>query len=88
MFLHSAFFRQSLLAAIVLCVNGPAIHNAAPPAPIRAAAQTETRQTAPPVLRQVYRPNFDPAPASDGPKFDYRNLYNGGMTEEQMRAMD
>ena len=84
------FFRQVVIAAHLTCATSvnPTTHDLTPPAPRAAAIRLDARPVAPPVLRPVSVSNREMAPANDGRSCDCRNFYNGGLTEEQMRAMD
>ena len=93
MFPQIAFFKPVVVAANLMCVpaNGPTNVSLSLPAPIRAAVQQDTRPAARPAVRLIAVPSDrDPAPESSG-RNCYRGglpSYTGGMTEEQMRAMD
>ena len=93
MFRHIAFFKRALVAANLLCVpaNSHANPNPSLPAPIRAAVQENVRRAARPAVRPISDlRGRDPAPAGNGLNCDCQGLpsYTGGLTEEQMRAMD
>jgi len=93
MFGHVTFFRRAFVAANLVCAtsNSPANLSPSPPAPIRAAVQQDARPVARPAVRLISDlPGRDPAPAGDRLNCDCRGLpsYTGGLTEEQMRAMD
>jgi hypothetical protein len=93
MFRQIAFFKPVVVAANLMCVpaNGPTNVNLPLPAPIRAAVQQDARPAARPAVRLIAVPSDrDPAPESDGRKRNSGGLpsYTGGLTEEQMRAMD
>jgi hypothetical protein len=53
----------------------------------RAAIPSETRYFARPVLRPIPLPKSDPGSWKDELRYSYRDLYNGGMTEDQIKAM-
>jgi hypothetical protein len=93
MFRYIGFFKRAMVAANLFCVpaNSPANLSPSLAAPIRAAVRQAARPAARPTVRPVSDPpGRDPAPVEDGQKCDCRGLpsYNGGLTEEQMRAME
>jgi hypothetical protein len=93
MFRQFAFFKRAVVAANLLWVpfNSPVNLSHSVPAPIRVATRQDARPAGRPAVRTVSdRPACDPAPAGDGRNSVGRGLpsYTGGLTEEQMRALD
>jgi hypothetical protein len=90
MFHLATFFKQAVIAAHLACATSvnQTTHDSTPPAPRAAAVRFDARLVAPPFVRPVSIPSREAAPSGDGRSCDCRNFYNGGLTEEQMRALD
>lgn len=89
MFRHFLFFKPAVVAVNLMCMPSDNTTNAIPSPP---PPHTAVQQVARPAARTVSAPRIrEQSPASAAPSCDCRGglpSYTGGMTEEQMRAMD